>query len=345
MSMPAFRHAAREAERSRSTVRHDVAHPVGSAAHADWAQAQTLHLAVAYSNPLRFRSRRELFEEFRRHAAGLPNVVLHVAELAYGDLPYEVTSADCPTDHQFRTREVLWHKENLLNLTVWNFPDDWEYGGWVDGDVAFARRDVALEAIHRLQAYDFVQLFSHVTDLGPDREPLNTRPGFAFAQANGLDVVGKPMTEYGWPGSPGFGWAFRREAYQACGGLLDTCILGSADHHMAVGLAGLKRPHYDTTQCGRAYARSITVWQKRAYAAVRGNVGHVPGVITHGFHGPRGQRGYEWRWQILRDHGYNPYVDLFRDDEGLYQLTRGKPKLRDAIRAYMSSRDEDSREV
>jgi hypothetical protein len=64
-------------------------------------------------------------------------------------------------------------------------------------------------------------------------------------------AAAKPYGYYGWQpglvpakgagwtvGATGGAWAFRRPAFDAVGGLLDTCILGSADWHMAFGLAG-----------------------------------------------------------------------------------------------------------
>jgi len=39
------------------------------------------------------------------------------------------------------------------------FPSDWKYGAWWDADFHFTRHDWALEAIHQLQLYDFVQCF------------------------------------------------------------------------------------------------------------------------------------------------------------------------------------------
>ena len=65
---------------------------------------------------------------------------------------------------------------------------------------------------------------------------------------HGLDIHGK-RTDHsgsGWPGAPGGCWAFRRESFEVCGSLLDTCILGSGDHHMALGLVGIQREHPDT---------------------------------------------------------------------------------------------------
>ena len=56
------------------------------------------------------------------------------------------------------------------------------------------------------------------------------------------------------------------QCLEAVGGLLDICILGSGDHHMAVGLAGRELPHPDLTPEPRFIARAIRAWQERAAA-------------------------------------------------------------------------------
>jgi hypothetical protein len=102
-----------------------------------WSEEQILHVAVAYSNPVRWASRRVLLNDFRQHMRASANVVLHVGELAYGDRPFEVTGDD-PNDNsndvQLRTSHELWHKENILNLVVQRFPPGWRYGAVIDGD-------------------------------------------------------------------------------------------------------------------------------------------------------------------------------------------------------------------
>jgi hypothetical protein len=47
------------------------------------------------------------------------------------------------------------------------------------------------------------------------------------------------------------------------------------------------------------------------------------------------------RWQILRDNNFNPNTDVSYDWQGLPQLNGNKPKLRDDLRRYFRSRDED----
>ena len=329
-------------------VDHTIAHPDVHYPVSHWSEEQTLHVATAYSNPCRWRTRRKLFNDFRRHMVAMPNVRLYVGELAYGDRPFEVTDASHGQDVQLRTAHELWHKENILNRVIQSFPPGWKYGAYCDGDFHFTRHDWALEAIQQLQHYDFVQLFSTYSDLSHDHLPGRIHLGFAYAASRRLDIHGKPTVDsgssgYGAPGSPGGCWAFRRSALEAVGGLLDVCILGSGDHHMAVGLSGRQLSHPDTVHGGRAYRAAIRAWQARA-AGLRANIGYVDCHAVHHFHGPKANRGYGWRPRVLARHDFDPYRDLLRDAQGIYQLTPHKPRLRDDIRAYFRSRSEDAAE-
>jgi hypothetical protein len=48
---------------------------------------------------------------------------------------------------------------------------------------------------------------------------------------------------------------------------------------------------------------------------------------------------------ILRENRFDPARDIKRDWQGVWQLTDRKPALRDGLRSYFRSRDEDSTEV
>jgi hypothetical protein len=234
------------------------------------------------------------------------------------------------------------------------FDDGWEYGAYVDGDFTFTRQDVALETVHKLQHYDWVQMYSTYSDLSHNHRPMRIMKSFAHKF-----VDGRADLRRCWPTTAGAGTAAAASAgsappagrgrsggtsFEACGRLLDTCILGSGDWHMAFGLVGLPDVHpniAELTKCGQAYADSIKVWQNRAARAVRRNVGCVDCHAIHHWHGSKQRRAYGERWKILRDHDYDPERDIFRDARGIYQLTADKPGLRDDIRRYFASRVED----
>jgi hypothetical protein len=109
---------------------------------------------------------------------------------------------------------------------------------------------------------------------------------------------------------------------------------------MACGLAQVGDSRPETKNCRPEYRQAIAAWQSRA-GRLRGNFSYLANHALHYWHGSKAQRGYSTRWRILQEFAFNPHTDLCRDWQGLYQLTPDKPGLRDALRRYFASRNED----
>lgn len=365
MRWPDFEEKATESGGEKG-VRHDLRHPDVHRPWSNWSEDETLHLVTMYSNPFRWRTRRELFNDFRRHINCTPNVKLYVVELAYGDRPFEVTDPDSPTDTQLRTTSEMWHKENCINKGVEKFPAGWKYGGYADADFTFNRFDWGLEAIHMLQHYDFVQLFSSYVDITGEtatswkgHRPWRVTSSFAWNylhqdiflenKTSQLDPGGdsyaslpsKDTFPFGYsPGATGGAWAWRRSAFNIVGGLLDVCILGSADWHMAFGLVQAINVAAEMKRCSEAYVKAVLQWQQRA-VALNKNIGCVDNFAVHHWHGSKSQRAYGNRWEILKRWDFDPGVDISRDWQGVWQWTGTKPGLIQDVRRYFIERNED----
>jgi hypothetical protein len=310
-----------------------------------------LYVVCPIFNPMRWWSRWDLYADFRKRV-GEAGAVLVTVEAAFGEREFVVTDPSNPLDVQVRTRSELWLKENLINIGLSRLPADAEYVAWVDADVRFARDDWADETVHQLQHYAFVQMWSQFQDLTPDNELVGVARSFMGCRLGGHQssvIAGKQPPSYtgpdkpnrGYPGATGLAWAARREALDAVGGLIDFSILGACDWYMAHALVGAlgtvaKKEWTD------AHLAQMLVWQDRAERHVRRNVGVVKGLALHYWHGPKAQRKYRTRDNILVQHGFDPLVDLKKDVQGLYQLTTQKPGLRDAIMEYFRERNEDA---
>jgi hypothetical protein len=354
-------------------------------------EKQPLHIIAFYANPFRWRTRRELFSDFVHHMRTTPGIELHVVEVAYHNESFEVTGSDA-NDVQLRSDSVLWHKENGINVAVQRLPLGWKYAGYVDGDFHFTRHDWAEEAIHQLQHYKWVQLYSAYSHLSPAHQPLRVQPSYSYVYRNYLmppvgggsfevppngdggrssgaskasvrgpavqsksfvqqplaSQVTAPAVKYRnieAPGATGGAWAWTRDTFNAVGGLLDTCPLGSADWHMAFGLTGDRSNiHPEVTKCGTEYTGAIRRWQQRAYEVVSGSIGYVENYAAHHWHGSPQSRGYGTRWHIILDHKFDPTTDLVRDWQGLWAWAGNKPHMVDDVTSYFISRNEDSTE-
>jgi hypothetical protein len=299
----------------------------------------TLHVIGVFSNPVRYHSRYRLAREWREEMEKTANVRCYIAEAAFGDRHHEVTE-DIEPHLRLRTRSEIWVKENLINLAVRDLlPRDWKYVAWVDGDISFRNPQWAQETLHQLQHFAVLQPWQQCVDLGFDGNVLQTHQSFGFLRERGVKIQKNSTDPYPY-GHSGFAWACRRDFWEQACGLMDWCILGSADHHMAWGMIGQvdETIHRGMTS---AFFRLCRDWQERAVRITNTQVGFAPGRIEHGFHGPKHRRYYRERWQILVDHHFDPVKDLVRDSQGMIQLV-GKPALEAAVRRYNRARFEDS---
>jgi len=299
---------------------------------------RNLYVVTCISNPIRYSARYRLYQKFAKHMADA-GVILYTVEMAFGDRPHEITDANNPHHIQLRSDHEIWHKENMLNIAISRLPASWQYVAWIDADITFQRPDWALETIEQLQHYHIVQLFSHAQDLDPRFQPIKLEAGFVHEwYHSNKTLYGEG---YSANGHPGYAWAARRETIDKAGGLIDFAVLGSADRHMAFATIG-RAMETVNPNLHPNYHRAVETWQERLQRAIQRNVGYVPGIVSHYWHGSKERRGYLDRWRILVDNQFDPYVDIHRDGQGLLRLSTDKLGLRDGIRRYFRQRDEDS---
>lgn len=326
-----------------------------------------LDVIAVISNPCRYATRWHHYRLFEKHMLD-SGVRLTTVELAQGNRQFEVTSPDNPRHIQLRTFQELWHKENLIDIGIAHLPSDWQYVAWIDADITFNNPYWAYETLHALQRWDVVQCFSHSVNMGPTYHPiydsihkgkdnkLKTVVSWLYAWFNLLDRTDldtgnvyipdgslfspkpKKGTDQAYVWHSGFAWAARRSAIKTMGGLIDWAILGSADRHMAEAMT------YGVTynpKLSPGYREALKLASDRI-AKLNGNFGYVDGLVTHHWHGKLVNRSYLDRWKLLYQYQYDPAKDLSYDEHGLIQLTDSKPELRDSIRRYFTSRNEDS---
>ena len=313
-----------------------------------------LHVFTARSNPLGWKKPHENWEVFARHMLA-SGVSLTVIECAYGaeDFACKTPPMDDPSHAGrflhvgVRAKTRAWNKECLLNIGIQRRPEA-QYIGWFDADVRFRRPDWVDQTLRALQHYDFIQPWRTCYDLGPNDEHIAAHTSFAHQFFIGAPLVPDNWTSPYWQGAggknvyphSGYAWCATRQAIDWCGGLFEMGAIGSADHHMALGLAG--RAH-DSLPPGphTAYCQEVIRWGQRAARHVNGNIGYVEGSLEHSFHGRKGDRGYLSRWDMFIRHGFDPLEDLKRNSFGVLELSCNKPQLRRDFDRYLMSRNED----
>jgi hypothetical protein len=100
--------------------------------------------------------------------------------------------------------------------------------------------------------------------------------------------------------------------------------MGSGDHHMALGMIGEFRSSLPGAVTV-GYHNAVASWSARAVAELNGKLGFAHGTIEHPFHGRKGDRGYQSRWAMFLDHGFDPATDLKRNSYGVIEFAGNKP--------------------
>ena len=308
-------------------------------------RADLLHVFTARANPLGWRRPHENYLAF---AEGIlrSGAHLHVVECAYGEADH--VCALPGVDHiPVRAKTRGWTKENLLNIGVHRTPDA-RYIAWIDADVLFRRPDWAAATVDALQHHDVVQPWQDALDLGPNGELIATHRSFCHQYFHRHPLVPTDWREKFWKGDggiytyphSGYAWAMTRQAFDWVGGLFELGGMGSGDHHMALGLAGHAIAS-TAPGASAAYNEEVLRWERRALQHINRNIGFVPGVIEHLFHGRKPDRGYLTRWGMFLKHGFHPHEDLKRNSFGVLEFATNKPELRHDFDLYLHQRNED----
>ncbi|MGE0702592.1 MAG: hypothetical protein AB7F99_13570 [Vicinamibacterales bacterium] len=307
-------------------------------------------------NPCHYQQRLRNHRVFRERL-GVP---LLTVELSCDGI-FELDAGDADRLLRFRTRDVLWQKERLLNLAFAALPESCDGVAWLDGDVLFERDDWAADASRLLETSALIQLYSHFTDLPRDvTSPsvtnvmgIRTGESFVYQYAQGGNESALFDQMWGSGEDPaaggsevrrtrqsGLAWAARRDVLLRHG-LYDACILGSGDRAIVCAAYGKHATSAQNFLRNEAQRRHYLEWAGGFAAAVGGRVSFVPGRVFHLWHGEFRDRRYRERWRDLAPFGFDPHVDIAVDESGCWRWNSDKPAMHEYVRQYFSMRQED----
>ncbi len=308
-----------------------------------------------HATPLQLQNLQEFSQRIRRQG-----LKLLIAELVFGDAPFEVPDELGDQILRRRSNNVLWQKERMLNLGIASLPETCDKVAWLDGDLFFENEQWVAATAHLLESYVAVQLFD--TACWMPRGARSVAPDLPRGLGEGKSLPGvvaglaayesperrrRALANYLLSGHTGFAWAARRSLL-ADHPLYDRDIVGGADVPIAHALLG----NEDFWQGNNFYCRHLTPaamadiaqWSRSIYQDVAGSVTYTPGRVLHLWHGDMASRNYIARLQILLDNAYDPTQDVRIDEDGCWQWCSAKPALHQQVRAYFTARGIAARE-
>jgi hypothetical protein len=299
---------------------------------------------TSYFNPQHYHRRLHNYRLFRERMTA-PLVTVEIAM----DGRFELRPDEADVMIQLPGRDVLWHKERLLNIALAAVPPDCRKIAWVDCDVVFQQHDWARLTSDLLDEVVLAQPFQDVCEIACDvpldqpDHPDNERRGHSLAYglaAGTLDahILDQNMRLKGW--NSGLAWAARREVLHEHG-FYDACIMGSGNR--AIVCAALGRFDYaqQYLQMSPRWMEHYMAWARPHFESVHGSVGFIGGTLLHLWHGNLKDRRYSDRHRDFRQFDFDPYVDIAADAHGCWRWNSEKPQMHQYVRDYFAARKED----
>jgi len=235
------------------------------------------------------------------------------------------------------TKNLLWHKESLLNHIIAELPAQYKYIFWVDADVLFTNLDWLTEGVYQMKSAgkNIIQPFELCFHLERDE----FEPSLSQDELDGLEETRFPNQRnkrvwrsfcanfaqgslwkdenYDNHGHVGFAWGATREVLQAVP-LYDKALIGGADHIIAHAAAG-QINHCCIRKSFTENIDEINQWSEKFFNVVHAQIGYVPGNLYHIWHGDIEKRQYLKR---IRDFTEKSKQIVEKDENGLYTLNK-----------------------
>jgi hypothetical protein len=247
---------------------------------------------------------------------------------------------------KFKLKNILWVKENLINLAIKNLPDDAEFIAWSDRDIYFVNPSWVEDTIEKLKVYDIVQPWSEVIHLNSCYN-LNyiskSKRNISFANKSTLSAkINHSNNESKVSTATGQIWAINKSFYQKIGKLNDIEIIGGADSIFA-NFCIINDPFYEKILNQKTTIKSKNSWElyKEKFKDIK--YSYVDGLIIHYWHGDLQDRKYRERTDTLVSLDYDPNEDISYDENGVLQFTEKGKRLELPIKQYFESRKESEK--
>jgi hypothetical protein len=305
---------------------------------------------TSFYNPVRYRRRLQNYRVFR---SKLVTPLLAVEHSLDGN--FELTRNDADIVIQVAGGDCMWQKERLLNVGIANLPADCDYLAWIDNDIVLERSNWPQQAVSLLRQAKLCQLYRRVWHLRKDtpEDAINVsnstlfHDSEAWARSEGLASPAIPLPV--GPHVPqrkhfkrGHAWCAVREDV-ARHGLYDRNVIGGGDSMMAFAALGEAARVVEGVRVAPGHAEDYMQWARRFGERFRG-LSYVDQEIFHLWHGDLVNRNYSDRHQILRDHGFDPAIDIAVDQGGAWKWNSAKNVMHAAIADYFRTRAEDGEE-
>lgn len=263
----------------------------------------------------------------RLNAAGIPNFS---AELVRSGREPQTRA-----DHVFRCRSVMFHKENLWNLTAARVPERYGKLVFLDSDVLFSEPDWLDRCSALLDEFDIAQPMEICT-MSPARTQKKSMASVIHSGDHSLTSLTRHHA--------GYALAARRCWLDSVGGVYDKAVMGGGDALFWQCVVRAFKPGHSVSSTPDASGKllkydGICDYEERVLARPP-RVGFLEGVTAvHIPHGDYNYRNYVCR---LDPFSARELSSIEKNREGVYEWAEADSARK--AEAYFASRKEDGTE-
>lgn len=281
-------------------------------------------IIACYFNPQNNEYRKKGFDIFYDSIKHLNH---RIVEGVIGDAEPQLPAT--PSISRIYTKDLLWHKEALLNAVIKDLPQKFKYVFWLDTDVIFTNKDWLIQGVEELKYNNIIQPFEYCVHL----DEGETKPSFDVAHekqyASDPKLRHKSLwrsfcanfktndlsgdTNYDKHGHVGFAWGAKRSVLETMP-LYDRALIGGADHIIAHAAAG-QIGHSCLQKSFTEDIDAINDWSEDFEKVIDGKISFVVGELHHIWHGDIAKRQY-----LKRIQEFTPKAKQItkKDANGLY---------------------------
>lgn len=292
-----------------------------------------LAVVACYFNFAGYQKLKENYYAFKSRLLK-QGVDLYTIELAFNDKPFEFTDDGKTTF--VRSKDVMWYKENLINMAVKALPPHIKKVIWCDADVYFYDDTWHEKASKLLDVYPIAQMFSVMEDTDAYGKVYEENH-CAVKLLESPDMEAEDLSLY----RPGFVWGARRDFFEQVG-LFDQHIMGSNDSWLCYSAIRKQfPPHFKNLN--KSLMNKFYVWEHKLHNYITSPtmVGYLDTRTKHMWHGEKKNRQYAKRQQYIAE--LNPEEHLHYREDGLLQWNETTSKeMIDNVRDYFLQRKDDA---
>lgn len=295
----------------------------------------TFWAITVYFNPSNYHRRFQNYKAFRKasKAQGLDLITVELALKGKQFVLSKIDGIDADKMIQVRSKSVLWHKEQLLNIGLKHLPIDCKYVAWLDCDLIFTNNNWIRDTINALKTKTMVQPFDSILLMDQTNQKVQ-KSAHSYASVSPQKGI-----ERSW----GYGWAYRKEYIDKCEGFYPYNIIGGGDTVQKHAF-GIGRFKHGGNRFSHAHFKDIQRYSRNCSKLSRNNIKCINGAVKHMWHGDSNDRQYSSRHQILQKYNYNPNKHIVKNEYDCLEWSKTVPQgLRQEVVAYFNSRNEDGK--